>query len=103
VPDPDLADELLPDDIEPDLTEDEELLEGVLTDLPDPELFSVETLDLLAGVDVDVDIGFDAVSGWVTDLFEFVLLLMSDRTELLVVILPWLLSDWTGLREVTLL
>jgi hypothetical protein len=101
VPDPDLADELLPDDIEPDLTEDEELLDGVLTDLPDPELFSVETLDLLAGV--DVDIGFDAVSGWVTDLFEFVLLLMSDRTELLVVILPWLLSDWTGLREVTLL
>lgn len=54
--DPDLVEEFLFADEEPDLTEDEELLEGVLTDLPDPELFPGDTLDLRAGVEVDSDL-----------------------------------------------
>jgi len=56
VRDPDLVEEFLFADEEPDLTEDEELLEGVLTDLPDPELFPGDTLDLRAGVEVDSDL-----------------------------------------------
>jgi hypothetical protein len=80
VPDPDLEDELLLLETEPDFTEDEELPDGVATVLPDPELLPGETLVLLWGTDVD--------SGLITVLLELVLTF-------------WLLSDCTG-RVVTL-
>jgi hypothetical protein len=49
VVDPDLAAELLPEVFATDSVDDDELLAGVLTDLPAPELLSADTLDFLSG------------------------------------------------------
>ena len=79
---PALAAVLFPEEVEPDLTVEEELLAGVPTDLLDAEVFPEETFDLLAGVEV--------ASCLITDLLEFVLTLLSGWTDLLVTFLSFL-------------